>query len=217
MTNQPIRVLLVDDHAVMREGTRLLLAQHPQVVVVGEAGDGAEGLRLVERCRPDVVLFDITMPGMGGVEMARRLQATRPDLRLLVLTAHDDETYVRLMLRLGVHGFVAKSASSRVLLNAIMAVMAGRRVVPEMLSDEDSPSAAISLNSLTEREMDVLRLLLTDQRNADIADTLCISPKTLETHIRNIYNKLGVTSRATLLVEADRWRAVLAGDERERA
>ncbi len=211
--NPLIRVLLVDDHKMMRDGTRLLLSQNPNIVIVGEAGNGLEGLELAEKLLPDLIIFDITMPGLNGVEMLKRLKIKNKKPRLLVLTAHEDATYLRTMLKMGVSGFVAKSASGRELLEAVGEVMQGYLALPsDTMEDFAFNDKALEgkLEKLSDREVQVLGQLLTNQRNSQIAEALSISPKTLETHIRNIYNKLGVESRSSLLINAEKWKLIIS-------
>jgi DNA-binding NarL/FixJ family response regulator len=214
MQQQPkTRVLLVDDHAMMRDGTKLLLSQDSNIEIVGEAKDGNEGLEMTRDLDPDLVIFDITMPGLNGVELAKQLTDQKSHARLLVLTAHQDATYLRTMLKIGVSGFISKSASGRELLEAVHNVMKGYLVVPHDTMDDfafNSKTIEGKLEKLSDREVEVLRLLITNQRNAQIADSLNISPKTLETHVRNIYNKLGIDSRASLLLNSEKWSIIIS-------
>lgn len=213
MEQQKIRILLVDDHAIMRDGTKLLLSQDHNIEIVGEAKDGKEGLEMALELKPDLVIFDITMPGLNGVELAKQLAEQDAHPRLLVLTAHQDATYLRTMLKLGVNGFVSKNAGGRELREAVQNVMRGYMVVPhDTLEDFAFNAKAIEgkIEKLSEREIEVLRQLITNQRNAQIAENLNISPKTLETHVRNIYNKLGIDSRSALLLNAEKWNIIIS-------
>ena len=213
MEQANIRIVLVDDHTMMRDGTKLLLSQDARLEIVGEASDGLKGLEMVMGLKPDLLIFDISMPNLNGVELVKQVSAQNLHPKLLVLTAHQDATYLRTMLKLGVNGFISKSASGRELLEAVHNVMRGYIVVPhDTMEDFAFNVKAIEgrLEKLSEREIEVLRLLLTNQRNAQIAETLCISPKTLETHVRNIYSKLGIDSRSNLLINAEKWNVIIS-------
>lgn len=200
---QPIRVLLVDDHTVMRAGTRRILEDEPDIVVVGEAGDGREGLALSERLAPDVVALDIGMPGMDGIRMCQALRERPPAPRVLVLTGHDNEAYVRALRKLGVSGYLLKSAGPDELTQAIRAVSLGEQVfssdVLRLLDGGDGATPR-----LTPKERDVLAMLAQGGHNYEIAESLSVTVNTLEYHLRNIYMKLGVTTRADALIQARR-------------
>jgi DNA-binding NarL/FixJ family response regulator len=209
-----IRIVLADDHSVMREGTRLIFTREKNFEIVGEAADGQEALKQVETLLPDLLIFDISMPHLNGVELARLVSERFPKVKLLVLTAHEDTIYLRTLLKFGVKGFVPKSASGRQLVEAALTVMAGRQALPDnsfetTLHYEDNQMES-NLQRLSSREIEVLGCILAGDRNTAIAEKLFISSKTLETHIRNIYSKLGVESRAEILVDNEKWRILLS-------
>ncbi len=201
-----IKLLLVDDHSILRAGLRLLLNSQPDMEVVGEAGDGVEALRLAEETRPDVVIMDLTMPGEGGIEATRRIRQAVPEAKVLVLTMHDDGAYLRAALAAGAAGFVVKQAADTELLSAIRAVSSGRTVVfsgltcdpAELLGRPDGGSRE-GLALLSEREKEVLRLLALGYTNHEIAELLFISVKTVESHKSRIMEKLGCTRRVDLV------------------
>lgn len=192
-TQQPIRVLIIDDHPMVREGTRALLDRSPAIEVMDALGDGSAALWLVRRRQPDVVLLDVRLPDISGIEVARRLRLEFPSIKVLVVTGYDEIGYARALLRLGVRGYLAKSASGAELVAAIRAVAAGNRVLTAeaaraVVDDGTTP--------LTAREHEVLHRLVAGMRNAEIADALCLSLKTVEFHVRNVFQKLGARSRA---------------------
>lgn len=202
-----IRLLLADDHTVLRAGLTLLLNGQPDMEVVGQAGDGAAALELAQNLRPHVAVVDLAMPE-GGVELVRRLRSAAPATRVLVLTMHDDAAYVRGAVAAGAAGFVVKRAADRELISAIRAVWVGDTLVVAGLSGE--PAGIVEaggawrrgrggLDLLSQREREVLRLLALGYTNQEIADTLFISVKTVETHRFRIMNKLDCTRRAELV------------------
>ncbi len=206
----PIRLLIADDHGVLRAGLRALLSAEPNLEVVGEAETGEEALHQAEALRPDVVLLDISMPGPGGIEVTRQIKARLPDVRVLILTVHEDETLLREALRAGAAGYIVKRAVEEELIAAILAVWRGDLYVhptmtrallkevaerkPASSSPDDDPLA-----QLTPREKEVLRLIALGYTNRQIADKLCISVRTVETHRANLTDKLGTRSRAQLV------------------
>ena len=191
----PVRVVLIDDHALVREGTLQLLEQDPGVEVVGQAGSGEEGLSLVEATRPDVVLVDINLPGMSGLDFARAI-AGDTEVRTLIVSAYDDYAYVTEALDVRVGGYLLKTASGKELLDAVRAVAGGvfvlDRAVSSRLSRRPPPPGGAAL---TPREADVLGLLAKGLANKHIAIELGLGLRTVESHVSNILTKLGVTSR----------------------
>ena len=201
--SQAIRILLVDDHAVMRAGTRRFLEDERDFLVVGEASDGYEALELAETVEVDVVLLDINLPRVDGVKTARLLRQRRPAWRILILTGYNSEAARHALHRLGVDGYLMKTSSDVELVAAIRSVMQGEKVLyslePVAL---DESGAEISMPTL--KEMDVLRALARGLKNKDIADELSVSVHTVEYHIHNLFLKLNASSRADVLMRAQR-------------
>lgn len=208
----PIRVLLVDDHAVVREGTRQLLEREPDIAVVGEAGTGEEAVRLAQTLQPDVVVMDVRMPGMGGVEATKRIKQHQPGVEILVLTAHDDDQYVFTLLEAGATGYLLKTAPVSELVKAIHEVNEGQsaldpavaRKVVQQVKSGGRPKQQEAYESLTEREQEVLKLLAEGKTNKEIADALIISDRTVQTHLSNIFSKMDVSSRTEAVLVAIR-------------
>jgi two-component system response regulator NreC len=200
-------ILLADDHAVLRAGLRLLLSQEPHLQVVGEAESGIETLRLAEELQPDLVLLDISMPGLNGLEAIGMLRKRAPKARILILTMHDDVHYLRQALQNGASGYVLKKAADVELLSAIQAVMQGEIYVHSsmtrnLLEDILPPSQSTDLEQwdlLSEREKEVLRLVAYGYTAQEIADQLGLSVKTIETYRARGMEKLGLSSRAALV------------------
>jgi DNA-binding NarL/FixJ family response regulator len=205
-----IRILLADDHAVVRQGIRQFLEEAGDIAVVAEAGDGAEALRLVEAHQPDVAVLDIRMPEVTGVEVARRIKERFPQVRVLVLTAYDDDPYVFALLQAGADGYVLKTASGDELVRAVRTVYAGETALsPEIAGKvvrqatrRRPEGAADQVEPLTDRELDVLRLAARGLTNRAIGHELGISHRTVQGHMANIYGKLGVNSRTEAVTEA---------------
>jgi len=207
-----IRVLLVDDEELVRSGLRLILSTEPGLEVVAEAADGEQALAMAELHQPDVVMLDIRMPGLDGIEVARRLAASGSPARVVVLTTFDNDDYVYGALRAGASGFLLKDAPATHLVSAIRAAAAGdavlapsvtRRVVDE-LGRRQAPAAIQRLEVLTDRERDVLTLMAEGCSNAEIGDRLFITEGTVKTHVARILVKLGVRDRLQAVVLAYR-------------
>jgi DNA-binding NarL/FixJ family response regulator len=203
-----IRVLIADDHALMRAGVRALLTATEDIEVVGEAEDGDEAIREVRRLEPDVVLMDVAMPGLGGLEATLVIRKEKPDAKILVLTQYDDREYVSRFLKAGVAGYVLKRAAAAELVAAIRAVARGGLVLdPEIARDvlneqgrDASPGAVEDpYETLTDREKQVLKLVAEGSSNKEIAETLDISVKTAMAHREHLMEKLGVHSRTELI------------------
>lgn len=203
-TNRQIRVLLADDHTVMRAGTRRILEDEPDLVVVGEAGNGEEALRLAQDDLPDVVLLDIAMPNMDGIKACRELCARWPEVRVLVLTGHDNDTLVRTFYRLGAHGYLLKSAGPHELVSAIREVFQGGRVFTGVDAATADVAALPDLMRPTRKELEVLALVARGRKNREVADALHLSVNTVEYHLRNLFAKLGASSRTDALMRAQR-------------
>jgi DNA-binding NarL/FixJ family response regulator len=209
-----IRVLLGDDHTLVREGLRRSIESTEGVEVVGEAANGADMVRLAREARPDVVVLDIRMPEMDGIEAARRMATELDSTRVVMLTAYDDRHFVVEAVRAGARGYVLKSKDAAHLLEAVRLVHEGHMVIdPELvvaLADELSVAKTrdAGAESLTEREIEVLQLLAFGYTNRDIAKRLYISPDTVKTHLEHIYQKLGASDRTAAVAEAFRRRLI---------
>jgi NarL family two-component system response regulator LiaR len=201
-----IRILLVDDHSVVRQGLRMFLGLDPDLEVIGEASDGAEGLRLARELRPDVVLMDLLMPVMDGVTAIGHLRRELPDTEVLALTSVLEDDKVIGAVRAGAIGYLLKDTQAEELVRAIKGAAAGQaqlsRAAAERLMRE--VRAPESPEALTERETDVLRLLATGQSNKEIARNLSINESTVKSHVSNILNKLGVQGRTQAALHAVR-------------
>lgn len=204
-----IRILLVDDHAVVRTGFRLLLQARPDIAVVGEAESGETACQRYLELSPDVVVMDIAMPGMGGIEALRRIRAHDPQAKVLALSAHDDPMHARRALREGALGFLSKRSAPEALLEAVSGVGSGQRYidprVAQRLALEDIGGAESSpIKRLSEREFDVFIRLARGASVQRIADDLRLSASTVGTHLYNVKQKLGVSNQSELTLLAIR-------------
>lgn len=201
-----ISVLIADDHTIVRSGVRLLLNAEAEFQVVGEARDGFEALKLAEELHPDVVLMDISMPGMDGMEATRQLKARFPDINILVLTMHRSDEYFFEMLKTGASGYVLKGADPAELIQAVRVVghgevylyptMASHLVQQYLKKSHSSPENSLAISP---REKEILHLLAEGYSSKEIADKLVISQSTVHTHRTNIMSKLGLSSRRELI------------------
>jgi DNA-binding NarL/FixJ family response regulator len=202
-----IRVLLADDHVVLREATAELIDHQPDMRVVGQAGTGQETVALARECCPDVIVMDIAMPRGDGLAATRQIAAECPAIRVLVLTAHEDEQHVVPLLEAGATGYLPKTIGLNELLEAIRATGRGESVLPPAvasvvvrhLAGKTSPAPQ---DALTPRELQVLRLLAKGQSNQQIARRLALSVRTIEAHLTHVYAKLGVGSRTEAVLVA---------------
>ncbi|HHX38871.1 MAG TPA: response regulator transcription factor [Armatimonadetes bacterium] len=204
-----IRLLLADDHAVLRSGLRLLLSEQPDMEVVGEAADGEEAIEKTRELNPDILLLDITMPGIGGLDALDRIKKECPQVRIVVLTMHDDESYMERVMASGGSGYVLKKAADTELISAIRAVHQGgvylhpsmtRALVNQLQRRSAAEERQSRLESkLSEREREVLKLIAEGYTNKEIADMIFLSVKTVETHKAHIMDKLELRSRAELV------------------
>jgi len=205
-----IRILIADDHAVLRAGLRMLINAQPDMEVVGEAGEGRETIKKVRLLRPDVVLLDLSMPGLGGLAALPILKARVPEAKVLILTMYDDESYLRQVLESGGSGYVVKKAADVELLTAVRAISRGElyvhssmtRVLVEKVANKGGvreTGLVHLLEKLSEREQQVLRLLAHGYTNQQIADELFLSVKTIETYRARLMEKLKLRSRAELV------------------
>jgi two-component system, NarL family, invasion response regulator UvrY len=204
-----IQVLLVDDHAVVRTGFRLLLQSQPDITVAAEASSGEAACQLYTELNPDVVLMDLGMPGMGGLEALRRIRARSPAARVLALSAHDDPMHARRALREGALGFLSKRSAPEVLIEAIASVAAGRRYIDPSLAQklalaEIEGASRSPIEQLSEREFEVFIRLAGGATVQKIADDLKLSASTIGTHLYNIKQKLGVVNQSELTLLAIR-------------
>lgn len=199
-----ISVMLADDHGMVRTGIRDFLAEEPEIQVVGEASDGEAAWQLLVQAQPDVAVLDIRMPKVTGIELTRRIKAQYPSVRVLILTAYDDETYVMALLRAGADGYVLKTAQSNELIHAIKEVYAGRRVLaPEVASTLiTSLHAPQIIEPLTERELTIVQGAAKGWTNQQIGISLSISERTVQGHLVNIFGKLQVSSRTEMVTVA---------------
>ncbi|MCI3278560.1 response regulator [Streptomyces cylindrosporus] len=213
MTSSPIRVLIADDQQMVRQGFTVLLNTQPGIEVVGQAVDGQEAVDRVRELSPDVVLMDIRMPELNGIEATRRITGERPDIRVLVLTTFDLDEYVYEALRAGASGFLLKDASAEKLAEAVRVVAAGdallapgitRRLIAQFSRLDDRPRAPLKdrVGDLTERETEVLSLIAQGLSNAEIAERLVVAEQTVKTHVGRILVKLGLRDRTQAAVFA---------------
>lgn len=207
---EPIRIVLADDHSLMREGTRRILEQYPDLTIVGEAGDGQQALELVARLQPDVIILDIRMPKLNGIEVVRRMQKCCANTKALMLTAYDDDDYILALMEAGAFGYLLKTAQAKELIESVRSVHLGEPVLHPAIaakvarlwahgriSAEHGP-----IEQLSSRELEVLELAAKGLRNKAIADKLSISVRTTEGHLSSIFAKLGVSSRIEAVLYA---------------
>jgi two-component system, NarL family, response regulator NreC len=209
----PIRILLADDHTVVRDGLRALLEKQPDMTVVAEASDGRDSIRLAEEQSPDVVVMDIGMPSLNGIEATRRILAANPRTAVVMLSMHQDESYVLRSLKAGAKGYLLKDSLRGDVIDAIRAVAQGRsfltRKVRLMLQEDyvcqmESRGLEDSYDLLTDREREVLHMVAEGKSNKEVAGLLNISPTTVETHRAHILQKLGIHSVPELILYAVR-------------
>ena len=210
-TGKPIRVLIVDDHPVVRQGLQSLLSNYPDIQVVGEADTGLRALEVTARLQPDVVLLDIRMPGASGIDITRQLRQQNRQARIIILTAYEENEYLMEALQAGAHGYLLKSASHGTLAEAIRNAHAGQRVLSPSLVDgvlrqfeELAKESLVSQSGLSESELEILQLLAEGATNNEIAERLYWSEATVKRKMRDILAKLGGNNRAQVVAEAIR-------------
>lgn len=200
------RVVVVEDHTLVRQSLIKMIDGEPEFEVVGEAGNGDEGLELIRKLKPDVVILDISMPGGSGLEVAAHLRTSAPDVSFLFLTMHEDDASISKAIGLGADGYVLKTASTDELLQALRAVAEGGSYLSPFVARRVMDLAAGKRGSsglhLTERELEIIRLLAEGARPAEVAAKLFVSVKTVKNHLTSIYAKLGVKTGAQAIVEA---------------
>lgn len=204
-----ITILLVEDHVVVRESIRQFLEREEKLEVVGEAGDGEEAVQMASQLKPDVIIMDISMPKLNGIEATKRIKALQPSATILILTAYDYEQYIFPLLEAGAAGYLLKDVSSRELISAIETVYRGeavlhpavaRKVMQRLTKVEPTGERASDL--LSERELTILKMAAKGMSNSDIAEELHLSARTVESHLGSIFNKLGVGSRTEAVIKA---------------
>ncbi len=218
--SEPIRVLIVDDHLVVREGLRFILGISKEFEWVGEAGDGATAVRLAGELKPDVVLMDLRMPGMDGLEAIKHIHTQWPHIAVVILTTFNEDDLMIRGLRAGARGYLLKDASREVLLDSIRSAARGQTLLqPEIMArvlahvePESTRADPHAETRLTEREIEVLVCVARGERNKEIAARLNITERTVKAHLDSIYNKLGVDSRAAAVSQATQRGILLPGN-----
>lgn len=208
-----IRILLADDHTILRAGLRMMLNAQPDMEVIGEAQDGRQAINTTMNLQPDIVLMDITMPDMNGIEATRQIKRVAPEVKVLVLTMHENDEYVFQALRAGASGYILKEAADTELITALHVLRSGQFylspsaqsvIVGDYLQRVHTGEEKDSYNNLTEREKEILKLVAEGYTNNQIAERLVISPKTVDTHRTHVMDKLNLHSRAELVKYAMR-------------
>ncbi len=206
---EKIGILLAEDHVIVREGTRELLQREADMEVVGEAGDGEEAVELTRRLKPNVVVMDIAMPKLNGIEATRQIKRTHPATVVLILTAYDNDQYIAALLDAGAAGYLLKNVRGDELIDAIRAVFAGesilqpsiaRRVIEQLRPTTLQLEEALTISPLSERETEVLKLAAKGVSNRDISQRLYLSNRTVQSHLSNIFKKLVVASRTEAIL-----------------
>jgi NarL family two-component system response regulator LiaR len=206
-----ISVIIADDHALFREGTHSLIEKEKDMEVVGEASDGEETIRLVSELHPNVVLMDINMPKVNGIEATRQIKAEHPATAVLILTAYDNDQYIVALLEAGAAGYLLKNVRGTDLINAIRAVYAGEAVLHPAIAQKvfsrfgstgREPHEPFQDADISEREMEILRLAARGMNNQSIATQLFLSRRTVQTHLANIFRKMDVGSRTEAVLQA---------------
>jgi len=206
---EKIGILLAEDHVIVREGTRELLQREADMEVVGEASDGEEAVELARRLKPNVVVMDIAMPKLNGIEATKQIKRTHPATVVLILTAYDNDQYIAALLDAGAAGYLPKNVRGDELIDAIRAVFAGesilqpsiaRRVIEQLRPTTLQLEEALTVSPLSEREAEVLKLAAKGVSNRDIAQRLYLSNRTVQSHLSNIFKKLAVASRTEAIL-----------------
>ena len=210
---EKIKVLLAEDHAVVREGVKELINRESDMEVVGEAGNGESAMRLAQELEPDIILMDIAMPGISGIEATKQIKKTTPNARILVLSAYDNPEFISAVFESGAIGYLLKNARGKELTNAIRAAYEGETVLHPSIAQKlfarlqcESKPQRERVELLSERELEILRLGAEGLSNKEIARELSLGSRTVQSHWRNIFNKLGVFSRTEAIVYCFRQR-----------
>jgi RNA polymerase sigma factor (sigma-70 family) len=201
--NKKSRIVIAEDHTILREGLRSLLSSHPEFEIVGEAEDGREAIQCVEKFKPDLILTDLSMPRMNGMEAIKEIKRQSPETKILVLTVHKTEEYILATLQAGADGYLLKDSTHAELLMAVKHVLGGKRYISPGISDKvlegylegkKTLRTRTTWETLTQREREILKLIAEGYKNKEIAEDLCISPKTVEKHRANLMEKLDLHS-----------------------
>lgn len=205
---EKIKILIADDHMIFRQGLRLLLEKEKGIEVIGEAGDGSETISLAQRLNPDILLLDISLPTIDGIEVVQCLKKTAPDIKIIILTMYSDDQFIFELLKIGVSGYVLKESASADLIYAISMVKEGnsfldprvsKRVMGKFSRMTSSREDFIGYGKLTRREKEILQLIAEGKSNREIASRLCISIKTVENHRMNIMGKLNIHKSSDII------------------
>lgn len=214
-----LRILIADDHPLLREALRQALDSEKDAEVIAEAGDGEEAVKLASELKPDVVVMDIVMPKLNGIEATKKIKKMTPGVAILILTAYDDDEYVLGLLDAGAAGYLLKSARGHDLVNAIRAIQAGESVLhPSIIAKllKRAMMAPVKEHKhpelLSERESDILKLVTLGMSNKEIGKKLFLSERTVKAHLTNIFNKLNVASRSEAIVKGLKWGLVTLED-----
>ena len=218
-----LTILIADDHPLLREALRHALESEKDVDVIAEAGDGEEAVRLASELKPDVVVMDIVMPKLNGIEATKKIKEIAPNIAILILTAYDDEEYVLGLLDAGAAGYLLKSARGRDLVEAIRAIRSGESVLhPNIIAKllKRAMTAPVEEHKHTElfreRELQILKLVALGRSNKEIAGKLFLSERTVKAHLTNIFNKLNVASRSEAIVKGLKWELVTLEDTEDK-
>jgi len=208
MTNNSVTILLVDDHTIVRQGLGKLLDEEDGIRVVGEARNGREAVKSVEKLNPQVVILDIAMPLLNGIEATRLIKKTRPDIKVIILSMHSHDRYISELFRLGASGYLMKDATGADIINAIRAVMAGdtflspsisRRIIKDYVSIKKTSPHGDRYSSLSNRERELFQMIAEGHSNHEIADILCLSVSTVKSHRTSIMSKLDFANNTQLV------------------
>ncbi|MCE9598946.1 MAG: response regulator transcription factor [Spirochaetia bacterium] len=204
---KPLRIYLADDHAILREGVRMILSQAPNCEVIGESGDGQTAMEQIENLKPDLAVLDISLPSMSGVEISRRLRKFHPDMKILILSRHDNPEYVDELLKQGIHAYVLKEDAGSDLLKAVEVIRKGEtylspRITTQLMTGLEGKRQSKTMDPfklLSNREREILKLIAEGKSNEKIGQSLWISAKTVKVHRANIMKKLDVHKVADLV------------------